>query len=468
MPAVPVVTGLPGGHQADAVGLGAQRHPSGHAVQYPAVGVGGLDDVDRLGLGDPAGPQQRQQGAEAEVSGDAGRVAQADRQGRGGGVGGVSGISHIGTADRIGGTGSTTRAGCISGPDRIGRTGRADRTGRATRTRRVPPKARHRHIHQIPVDTLGPSDDHRPPVGLDHLDLDGLLARNLDDLRVPGRPAPDPVGPEGLHARAGAPQPLPVQVLVVGHGVGDGPGDRAGVAEVGDAGDAGHGQAHDVELGAGQVNLLVDARVLDPAVRVTGDDRPPGDGPLPAHQPAVAAGGAGAVGGEEADRVRTEVGGDLLAPELGREPGEEDVGGEPDAERGPGVPVARDETGPGELGGRVRSFRQTLVHPVHVRPHPLRRLRFPSLQAVEAASGRVVESGPSGEPVPGQGARAEEGSRGALGPVPLGLHLPGPVAGGDQALRVGEFRRAARAQMRNAPGVAVDLDGHPAPHFPLG
>ncbi len=160
----------------------------------------------------------------------------------------------------------------------------------------------------------------------------------------------------------------------------------------------------------------------------------------------------------------------LLAPELGREPGEEDVGGEPDAEGGPGVPGPGGEAGAGELGGRLGPLRQTRVDPVDVRPHPLGRLGVPSLQVREAASGRVVESGPSGEQVPGQGVLAEEGRRGALGPVPLDLQLPGPVAGGDTALRVGEFGRAAGAQMRNAPGITVDLGGHavPLPPFRLG
>ena len=285
---------------------------------------------------------------------------------------------------------------------------------------------------------------------------------------MPGRAPPDPVRAEGLHPGAGAPQPLPVEVLVVGHGVGDGPGDRAGVPEVGDAGDTGDGQAHDVELGAGQVDLLVDARVLDPAVGVAGDHGLPGHRPLTADQPAVAAGGAGAVGGEEADGVRVQVRGDLLTPELGREAGEKDVGGEPDAERGPGFPAARGEAGAGELGGGAAG--KTLVDPVDVRPHPPRRPGVPSLEVREAASGGVVDSGPSREPVPVQGAPAEEGRRGALRPVALDLQLPGPVAGGDEALRVGEFGRAARAQMRNAPGVAVDLGGHAAPSlfFRLG
>src|SRR5690606_813871 len=212
-------------------------------------------------------------------------------------------------------------------------------------------------------------------------------------LGVPDRPVPGPVRAERLDARAGAPQPLAVEVLVVGHGVGDGPGDGAGVAEVGDAGDAGHGEADDVELRAGQVDLLVDAGVLDEAVRVAGDDRLPGDGAVPGDEPAVAAGGAGAVGGEQADGVRAEVFGDVRAPQLGGETGEQDVGGEPAAERGPRLPAAGGESHAGELGGGavpsgVLRGGQALVDAVHVGAHPVRRLQVLPFQGGEAAPGR--------------------------------------------------------------------------------
>lgn len=282
---------------------------------------------------------------------------------------------------------------------------------------------------------------------------------------------PHPVRAEGLHpvsdsnsASASVPgpaEPLPVKVLVVGHGVGDRPGDRARVAEVGDARDARHGEADDVELRAGQADLLVDAGGLDVAVGVARDDRPAGGGALAGDEPAVAAGGAGPVGGEQADRVRTEMAYDLLAPELGREPGEEDVRGEPDAERGPGLPAAGGETDGRELGGAAGAFGQALVDPVDVRPDPGGRLGVPSLQGGEAASRRVVEPGLSREPVPAERVRAEERGRGAARPVPFDLQLPGAVVGGDQSLGVGEFTRVARAQMWDTPGITVDLDSHP-------
>lgn len=40
------------------------------------------------------------------------------------------------------------------------------------------------------------------------------------------------------------------------------------MAEVGESGDAGDGEADDVDVRADQMDLLVDARVLDEAVRV--------------------------------------------------------------------------------------------------------------------------------------------------------------------------------------------------------
>ncbi|CAM5638679.1 hypothetical protein SGRIM128S_01033 [Streptomyces griseomycini] len=419
VPAPPLVTGLPGRHQAGQVGRGAHRDPAGHPVQGAALGVGGHHHVDRFGppvdgpvhVGGPARPQQRQQGGEAEVAGDAGRVAQGD------GERGFAGRGHA------------------------------------------------------VVEALGAADDDRAAVGLDDLDLDRFPARHLDGLGVPGGPVPLPVRAERLHAvpqapgsaRAGgtptgAPQPLPVEVLVVGHGVGDGPGDRAGVAEVGDAGDAGHGEADDVELRAGQADLLVDAGVLDEAVRVPGDDRPTGDRALPGDQPAVAARGAGAVGGEQADGVRAEVGGDVLAPQLGGEAGEEDVGGEPDREGGPGLPAAGGEGRAGELGGGGGA--QPLVDARRVGPDPVGRLRVRPLQCVPAAAGRVGQAGAAGEAVPGQGPGTEEGRRGALRAVPFHLQLPGPVEGGDPALEPCEPVRVVRAQVGDPPGVPKDLAGH--------
>lgn len=98
---------------------------------------------------------------------------------------------------------------------------------------------------------LRTADDDRAAGGLDHLDRDRIGPCHLDGFLVCRRGAPA-VRPQCLHGLAPAPQFLLVEVLVVGHGVGDRPGDGRGVSEVRDAGDAGNGQPDDVELRAGQ------------------------------------------------------------------------------------------------------------------------------------------------------------------------------------------------------------------------
>nr|MCF0101693.1 hypothetical protein [Streptomyces sp. MH191] len=417
VPAGPLVPGLPGGDGPHPVGGGAHGDASGDPVQRAALGVGGQDDVDGLGppverpvdVGDPAGPQQRQQRAEAEVPGDAGRVAQGE-----------------------GGAGVRLRA---------------RRRGGSVRRRGA--------------------DHHRAPGRLDHLDLlrPPLGPRHLDRLRVGrGRP-PGAVRVERLDAVRGAPQPLPVQVLVVGHGVGDGPGDRAGVREVRDARDAGDGEPEDVELGAGQPDLLVDPGFLDEPVRIARDDGLSGGGTGAGDEPAVAPGGAGTVGREQPDRLRAEVPYHLLPPQLRGEAGEQDVGAEPDAERGPGLPAAGGEPGAGELGGTARPGGEPFVDALDVRPHPGGGLRVPFLQGGVTAPRGVLQAGPACEAVPGEGLAAEEGGGGAPDTVALHLQLPGAVPRGDPALGAGEREDVTGAQMRDPVGVAVEVEGHAAPRL---
>src|SRR5436190_2207656 len=97
------------------------------------------------------------------------------------------------------------------------------------------------------------------------------------------------------------------------------------------------------------------------------------------------------------------------------------------------------------------------------------RTAWPVVVRVPATSQPLLPAvpGPSREGVPGQGPGTEEGGRGALRAMPFDLQLPGTVAGGDPALGAGEFTRAARAEMGDPPGVAVDLDAHPRTSFPL-
>lgn len=381
--------------------MGAYGDVSGDPVQGGPGGVGGEDHVDGFDpaveggveIGDRTGPEQRGQHVEAEVAGDAGRVAEADD-------------------GRVGG--------------RVGA----------------------RTVVYVP-------DDHRPPVRLHDLDALRLSPGHLHGLRV-GVDRVPAVRAERLHAPVRrAAQLLPVEVLVVGHRVGDRPGHAARVPEVGDARDAGDGEAHHVELGAGEPDLLVDARVLDEAVRVARDDRGPGGGAGAGEQPAVGAGGAGAVGGEEGRAVVAEPAGDLFAPEFGGESGEEDVGGEPDAERGPGLPAAGGEPGGGELRCAGGPFGQARVDPVDVRAHPGGGRRR---EPVVAAAGGVGEPGPPGEPVPVDGLRTEVRGGRAEHPVALGLQLPGAVQGGVVALGAGERERAAGLQVGYPPVVPEDLE----------
>ncbi len=101
------------------------------------------------------------------------------------------------------------------------------------------------------------------------------------------------------------------------------------------------------------------------------------------------------------------------------------------------------------------AFGQPVVDAVHVRPDPGGGV---GVERLVAAAGGVSEPGPAGEPVPGDGFRAEEGGAGALGAVALDLQLPGAVEGGGAALGVGEAVGVGGAEMGDAPVVAVELE----------
>ena len=146
--------------------------------------------------------------------------------------------------------------------------------------------------------------------------VDHRTARCLDDLDllVGAAADPDPFGVDGRRCPAGrladqqpvagAPQPFAVEVLVVGHRVGDRPGDLAGMTEMGDARNAGHGEPEHVVLRTGETDLLVDAGRFDDPVRITADQGGPGGGAVGGEQPAVAARGDVVVGGEQAGGLR--------------------------------------------------------------------------------------------------------------------------------------------------------------------
>ncbi len=213
-------------------------------------------------------------------------------------------------------------------------------------------------------------------------------------------------------------------------------------------GDAGHGEADDVELRAGQVDLLVDAGVLDDTVRVT-----PAmiACPVVVRSPLTSQPLLPAVPGPSAAKRATASG-----PRCAVMCSRQSLAGKP-AKRmcvasqtpsGVQLPAAGGETGACEPGA-APPFGQPLVHPVDVGPHPCVRLRVLLLQGGEAAAGGVREPGSPGEPVPGQGSGPEEGRGGALRAVPLDLQLPSTVTGGHPALGAGEFVRVVRAQVRD-------------------
>jgi len=84
-------------------------------------------------------------------------------------------------------------------------------------------------------------------------------------------------------------KPLYVQVLVVGHSVGDAPGYLLVVPEVRKPRHAGEGQTHHVEVGAGQVVLVINVGCVQGPVGVSRQERLAGGRPRPGQDPAIAA-----------------------------------------------------------------------------------------------------------------------------------------------------------------------------------
>ena len=116
------------------------------------------------------------------------------------------------------------------------------------------------------------SDDYWAAGGFDYLDLEGLGSFDLDQFCVDGCFGPA-VWAEGFDAVRSTAELFGVEVLVVRHRVGDRPGDLARVTEVRDTRNPWHGEADHVVLGAGQPELLVDARAFDVPMWVARDDR---------------------------------------------------------------------------------------------------------------------------------------------------------------------------------------------------
>lgn len=389
-PASPGVRAVPGRYDAQPVGRVAARDQTGGAVQQPPDGVRGQDDVDRL---------------------------------------------HP-VPDRLV---DVTDGGCL---EQLRQRVEADLPGHP---RRVAQADR--------VVVVRAAGDDRAAGGLDHLDLDGVAPGDRDRLGVRGGRFPA-VRAERLHPVRRPPELLAVEVLVVGHRVGDRPGHVPGVAEVRDPGDARYRQPDHVVLRAGEPDLLVDARAFDVPVRVAGDQGRAGRRVLTGNQPAVAARRPRALGGEDVDRRVAELPGDLLAPQLGREPGEQDVHRHPDPERRPRLPLLQRQPGRRELRSPRGTAGQTVVDARDVGLDPLPGA---VVQRLQAAFRGVGEPRLPGERVPGDAFRPEEGGGGAEVPAALQLDLPGPVGGDVQALQVGERERVTGPKVRNALGIAVNL-----------
>ena len=130
--------------------------------------------------------------------------------------------------------------------------------------------------------------DERPVVGLADLQHVGALAALHGDLLAVGRQRP----PLVLEEVPVAVDPLDVEVLHVGHHVGDRPADVVALAHV-DARHAGQGGAADEAPAAAQLHLLPDRGHARRQVRIAGDQRHPGHGTLTGHRPVVGAAGLG-------------------------------------------------------------------------------------------------------------------------------------------------------------------------------
>src|SRR5262249_57859295 len=102
--------------------------------------------------------------------------------------------------------------------------------------------------------------DHRAVDGLGDVHADRRAAADRDFLG-PGRGG-QPFTAVEVARRFCRVELLDVQVVDVGHGVGDAPGHVLVVPEVREPGDAGHGEADRVELIAAQVHLRVHAGQL--------------------------------------------------------------------------------------------------------------------------------------------------------------------------------------------------------------
>ena len=313
-------------------------------------------------------------------------------------------------------------------------------------------------------------------------DLDGLAPH----LRVP------PLAAELVPRGVGGIEALDEDVLVVRHRVRDAPGHVAVVAEVGETGDAGEREPDGVEVGAGEVVLVVAVRRVEGAVGIAGDEGAPGGGARPGEDPAVAPADPAGEGRE---------GGVVPAQGLqgaGRRPavlraGREDqhrprggsrgqVGGQPRAE-------VADETGAPELhlpGPHLHVADLEDGEAVPRRPGLGPRaekleLDGPDLRGVEEGidAGRVglehharlggrplvvdagasVEAEPARQHVLGDGGLAHELRPSSARPSAVVLHVPQPILGVDESLGEERVVEGSGPRVRDTLAVPPDVDG---------
>ena len=328
---------------------------------------------------------------------------------------------------------------------------------------------------------------HRAVAGDSDVYLDVLAAPYLQHL-VADLDLPPLVAVLAERPRA-VPEPLDVHVLVVGHGVGDAPRDAGVVPEVREAREPRERQADRVELGAGDVVLVVDVGRVEPPVRVAGHERSTRSGPGAGQRPVVAArvglahradgllevgevrqrvvSGAVVLRGRRHDEqiapvarqqlgglLRAQGGEQLRAPELRLEDAHQDVPSLEDGQAVPRLPPLRLVFYQRELGGQRPGLDEGVdAGRVGVQHRP--RL---VVQVLVVEPDRRADLEPAHLDVLLQGVGARVLRPSAVGQQPVVLHVPQPVLCRREGLPEEGVAGGAGPHVGNPVGVAVDVD----------
>ena len=329
-------------------------------------------------------------------------------------------------------------------------------------------------------------------------DLDGLLPG------VGGTPvAGVEVGPAGIsilvdvghavHPGTGSVKFLDIQVLVVPAEVGDAPGHLVVVAEVGEAGHAGDGQADDVPFGAGDVALVVDVGGVQGAVGIAGQQGLAGGGVVAGQGPAIAAAvrlveqvdGCGAgnqfrqvvvqfalvaaargqdlklagliARGQQGRLFRPQFPHQLGAPGLGFEDAHKDVAHLEDHQAVPGLPGLGVYAGNGVFDGEITLGGGGFNPGVDAGGVGVHQLAGVGVDRAVVRLGAVHQAEAAHHYVLVQGGLPNDLGPAAAAPSPVVFHLPEAVLGGEEALDEEGVGLIGGAGVGNAPGVAVDF-----------